>query len=136
MERLLELCPGVRSPWLLYAGFLKANGKSDEIPKLVQRVEAFFGDCGIAHSIASHIHLMLNALPQAEHHARLLWQMSNANINAALPLIETLIRQERYPEASAFVFTLKDRDPVELPVVRRFLMRKDRTGTIVAALGG
>jgi hypothetical protein len=126
LERLLELCPGVRAPWMLYGQFLRRNGRKDEIPALLSRAHRLFGDCGIWHGIAARLNLMLDALPVAEGHARQHWAASMDNINSAFPLIEILLRQNRKGEAEDFIRSLETRPPLELAVLRGFLARKAR----------
>jgi hypothetical protein len=132
LERLLELCPGVRAPWQLYAQFLVRINRRDEVRRLIGRARAFFGECGIFHSISARAHLMVGNLSEAETDARRLWEVSSANINAAFPLLEVLLLQQRHTDACLFIESLGKRSEVELQGLRRFLARKDRSGKIAA----
>ncbi len=133
-ERLLELCPGVRAPWLLYAQFLRADRRDSDAAALLERAERFFDDCGIWHGIAARIHLMFGARRDAEEHARKHWAASSDNISSAFPLIEVLLQQQKGEEARVLVASLAGRHPIEVNNLRRFLERKKNATGLASAL--
>lgn len=133
-ERMLELCPGVAGPWQHYIQFLHGTGQAADISALLARAEKFFGDSSILYNIATRAYLTLRRFAEAEHQARKYWSRSQENMNAVIPLIQSLILQQRIDEASSIVKSLRSRTPHQLNMLRNLLGRLDQGPTLIAAL--